>query len=85
MEKGWSVKQMIREIMLSRAYQMSSSYVAHNDAVDPENKLHWRMSQRRLDAEAIRDSMLAVAEFSEFVSCGWITLWRVPVKGEKAF
>ncbi len=61
MEKGWSVKQMIREIMLSRAYQMSSSYVAHNDAVDPENKLHWRMSQRRLDAEAIRDSMLAVA------------------------
>jgi hypothetical protein len=61
MEKGWSVKQMIREIMLSRAYQMSSSYVAHNDEVDPENKLHWRMSQRRLDAEAIRDSMLAVA------------------------
>jgi len=61
MEKGWSVKQMIREIMLSRVYQMSSSYVAHNETVDPENKLHWRMSQRRLDAEAIRDSMLALA------------------------
>jgi Protein of unknown function (DUF1549)/Protein of unknown function (DUF1553)/Planctomycete cytochrome C len=61
MEKGWSVKQMIREIMLSRSYQMSSTYDAANDGIDPENKLHWRMSQRRLDAEAIRDSMLAVS------------------------
>jgi hypothetical protein len=60
-EKGWSVKQMIREIMLSRAYQMNSNDGVQNHAVDPENKLHWRMSQRRLDAEAIRDSMLAVA------------------------
>ncbi|MCX6854787.1 MAG: DUF1553 domain-containing protein, partial [Verrucomicrobia bacterium] len=61
MEKGWSVKQMIREIMLSRAYQMSSTYEAQNYALDPENKLNWRMSQRRLDAEAISDSMLAVS------------------------
>lgn len=61
MEKSWSVKQMIREIMLSRAYQMSSGYDAQNDAIDPENKLHWRMSQRRLDAEAIRDAMLAIS------------------------
>lgn len=61
MEKGWSVKQLIREIMLSRVYQMGSSYDAQNYAADPDNKLHWRMSQRRLDAEAIRDSMLAVA------------------------
>lgn len=60
-EKGWSVKQMIREIMLSRAYQMNSNDEVQNHAVDPENKLHWRMSQRRLDAEAIRDSMLAVS------------------------
>ncbi len=61
MEKGWSVKQLIREIMLSRVYQMGSAYNAQNYAVDPDNKMHWRMSQRRLDAEAIRDSMLAVA------------------------
>ncbi len=66
MEKGWSVKQLIREIMLSRAYQMSSGYDAENYAADPENKWHWRMSQRRLDAEAIRDAMLYVAGVLDF-------------------
>jgi len=60
MEKGWSVKKLIREIMLSRAYQMGSHYDAANYAVDPENKWHWRMNQRRLEAEAIRDAMLAM-------------------------
>ncbi len=60
-DNGWSVKKLIREIMLSRAYQMGSTHDAANYAVDPDNKLHWRMSQRRLDAEAIRDAMLAVS------------------------
>lgn len=60
MENGWSVKKLIREIMLSRTYQMGSHYDAANFAADPDNKLHWRMNQRRLDAEAIRDAMLAV-------------------------
>lgn len=61
MEKGWSVKTLIREIMLSRSYQMASTHDAASFAVDPDNRLHWRMSQRRLDAEAIRDAMLAVS------------------------
>lgn len=60
MENGWSVKKLIREIMLSRAYQTGSAYDAANYAVDPDNKQHWRMNQRRLDAESIRDAMLAV-------------------------
>lgn len=60
MENGWSVKKLIREIMLSRAYQTGSSHDAANFAADPDNKFHWRMNQRRLDAEAIRDAMLAV-------------------------
>jgi len=60
MENGWSVKKLIREIMLSRAYQMGSAHDVANYGVDPDNKLHWRMNQRRLDAEAIRDAMLAV-------------------------
>ena len=60
MENGWSVKKLIREIMLSRAYQTGSMHDAANFAKDPDNKFHWRMNQRRLDAEAIRDSMLAV-------------------------
>ncbi len=61
MDNGWSIKNLIREIMLSRSYQMGSTHDAANYAVDPDNKYHWRMSQRRLDAEAIRDAMLAVA------------------------
>ncbi|MFO1486486.1 MAG: PSD1 and planctomycete cytochrome C domain-containing protein [Verrucomicrobiaceae bacterium] len=60
MENGWSVKKLIREIMLSHAYQMGSHYDAADYAADPDNKYHWRMNQRRLEAEAIRDAMLAV-------------------------
>ncbi len=60
-ENGWSIKRMIKEIMLTRTYQLSSQNNEANYAVDPDNHLHWRMSKRRLDAEAIRDSMLAVA------------------------
>lgn len=58
---NWSIKHTIKEIMLTRTYQLSSQNHAKNYAVDPDNHSHWRMSKRRLDAEAIRDSMLAVA------------------------
>ena len=61
MENGWSMKKMIKEIMLSRAYCLSSTLSPANYAVDPENLTHWRMNKRRLDAEAIRDAMLAVS------------------------
>lgn len=66
MENGWSVKKIIREIMLSRIYQMGSTYDAQNYAADPDNKHYWRMDQKRLDAEAIRDAMLAVAGAIDF-------------------
>jgi cytochrome c553 len=65
-DKGWSIKSLIREIMMSRVYQMSSGHDAANYAADPENKMHWRMSQRRLDAEAIRDAMLFVSGTLDF-------------------
>ncbi|HVE38300.1 MAG TPA: PSD1 and planctomycete cytochrome C domain-containing protein [Planctomycetota bacterium] len=57
---GWSVKSLIRTIVRSRTYQLSS---AAGDAasVDPGNRLLWRHSPRRLDAEEIRDAMLAAA------------------------
>ncbi len=60
-ENGWSIKKLIREIMLSRTYQMGSTYDSQNFASDPDNKYRWRMNQRRLDAEEIRDAMLAVS------------------------
>jgi len=58
---GWSVKKLIRRIVTSRAYQLASTYDDRNHGVDPDNRLRWRMDQRRLDAEVIRDAMLAVA------------------------
>jgi hypothetical protein len=58
---GWSVKRMHRLIMTSQAYQMASDDIAANVAIDPENRLLWRMPRLRLEAEIIRDQILAVA------------------------
>ena len=60
-ESGWSVKAMHRLIMQSSAYQQSGRAAAELAAGDPDNRLSGRMSRRRLDAEAIRDSLLVVA------------------------
>ncbi|MBI3876787.1 MAG: DUF1549 domain-containing protein [Verrucomicrobia bacterium] len=60
-ENGWSTKKLIREIVLSHAYQLSTAYDERAHDADPENALAWRMSPRRLDAECIRDAMLAVS------------------------
>jgi hypothetical protein len=60
-EQGWSVKTLIREVMLSHAYRLASTPSPEATVVDPENRLLWRMNRRRLDAEAIRDTMLQVA------------------------
>jgi hypothetical protein len=57
--QGWSVKKLVREIVLSRTYQLSS--VAADGVPDPENRLFWRANRRRLDAECIRDTMLFVS------------------------
>jgi hypothetical protein len=59
---GWSLKRMHKHIVMSSTYRMSSR--ADNSqavAVDPGNELHWRQNMRRLDAEAMRDSILAVS------------------------
>ena len=58
---GWSQKRLIRSLVLSRAYAMSSAHDSRSDTVDPDNRLLWRMNRRRLDAESLRDAMLAVA------------------------
>jgi hypothetical protein len=58
---GWSIKAMHRLIMLSSTYQMASDDNSRALQVDPENRLCWRMNIQRLEAEAIRDALLAVA------------------------
>lgn len=60
--RGWSVKQLHRRIMLSQTYQRSSAHRNERaNEVDPGNTLLWRQNLRRLEAEAIRDSLLAVS------------------------
>ena len=58
---GWSVKKLVRALVLTRAYQLGSDSPAAHRAVDPANRLVWRHTPRRLDAEEIRDAMLAAA------------------------
>ena len=55
------MKKLIRTIVLSRAYQLSSQFDEKNFEADPDNVLVWRMPKRRLEAEALRDTMLALS------------------------
>lgn len=71
MERGWSIKQLHRRIMLSSAYRQSSrrsvttvtepASSKSGDQIDPDNRLLWRMNLRRLEAEIVRDSILATS------------------------
>ncbi|MCX6595946.1 MAG: DUF1549 and DUF1553 domain-containing protein [Acidobacteria bacterium] len=58
---GWSIKKLHRRIVLSATYRQSSDFRADAAARDENNKLLWRYPRRRLEGEAIRDSMLAVS------------------------
>ncbi|MEZ6049259.1 MAG: PSD1 and planctomycete cytochrome C domain-containing protein [Planctomycetaceae bacterium] len=60
-EKGYSLKEMHRLMMLSNTYQLSSSYDEQNAERDPGNAWFWRYHARRIEAESIRDAILAVS------------------------
>ena len=62
MNRGWSIKQMHRLIMTSEAYKMASAFeVESNREKDPQNQYLWRFRAQRLDAEVVRDTILAVS------------------------
>jgi cytochrome c553 len=61
-ELDWSIKDLIAEIVASRTYALSSAFNSESFDLDPDNRLHWRANQRRLDAEAIRDAVLVVSD-----------------------
>jgi cytochrome c553 len=61
MKDGWSMKAMHRKIMLSAAYQQSSAPSPEALRLDADNRLFSRMNRRRLEAEALRDHLLAAA------------------------
>jgi hypothetical protein len=60
-DQGWSVKKLIRRIVLSRTYRQRSEDRPDCSRVDPENCLLWKMNRRRLDFESLRDAILSVS------------------------
>ena len=73
---GWSVKQLHRLILLSSTYQMSVAFNARAANVDPENRLLWRMNRRRLEAESLRDALLAVSGQLDRTMGGSLVNWQ---------
>ncbi len=69
-EDGWSLKKLHRRILLSATYRQSAAADPKALATDPDNQLWARFSRRRLEAEAIRDSLLAVAGKLDLTRCG---------------
>jgi hypothetical protein len=60
-DSGWSIKALVRKIVLSRTFTISSRHDEASHSFDPENRLLWRAHRRRLDPEALRDAMLSSA------------------------
>ena len=60
-ENGWRLKPLHKQIVMSATYRQSAAHDAAKLKADPENKLHWRRTPARLEAEVIRDSILKVS------------------------
>jgi len=60
-EDGWSVRRLVRRLMLSRTFRLAADQQEKAAQIDPENRLLWRYQVRRLDVEVIRDAILRVS------------------------
>ncbi|MGH7193318.1 MAG: DUF1553 domain-containing protein, partial [Candidatus Saccharimonadales bacterium] len=84
-EQGWSIKNLHRLIMVSNVYQQASDERPECAAVDPENRLIWRMNRRRLEFEAMRDSYLAAAgRLDRKLGGRPIDLWAQPFTARRS-
>lgn len=85
MDDGWSLKKLHRRILLSSVYQQVTAVRPECAAVDPENRLLWRMNRRRLDFESMRDSYLAVSDSLDPTLGGRpIDIWAAPFSGRRS-
>ncbi len=84
-DQGWSIKTLHRWIMLSNVYQQASVERPECAAIDPENRLIWRMNRRRLEFEALRDSYLAAAgRLDRKLGGRPIDLWAQPFTARRS-
>ena len=70
MENGWSVKKLQKLIMLSHTWQQSSEDIPRHSQVDPENRWLWQQNRRRLEFEALRDTILHIGGKLDFTMGG---------------
>jgi len=71
--QGWSTKKLVRRLVLTQAYRRSASPDPAAQEIDPDNRLLWRMNARRLEAETIRDGILAITGKLD-LTAGGVTL-----------
>lgn len=87
MDEGWSIKRIHRLIVTSRTYRQSSAELGTRNselAKDPENRLLWRMNRRRVELEAMRDAMLAVAGRLDLKEFGRpVDIWKTPYSARR--
>ncbi|MFN4920970.1 MAG: DUF1553 domain-containing protein [Planctomyces sp.] len=76
-ECGWSTKAMVRRLVLSRAFRMTSDDGMLSAELDPDNRLWTRANRRRLDAESLRDAILQAAGSLDLSMTGGPTIARV--------
>lgn len=81
---GWSTKKLLRAILLSRTYRLSSASEPQRLAKDSANETYWRMTPRRLELEAIRDAMLMAGGELRFERPGGIPIAGNGGKGKFA-
>jgi hypothetical protein len=59
-EKGWSVKTLDRMLVTSSVYRQSAQPDKQREAIDPDDRLYWRMNRKRMEGETLRDAVLSV-------------------------
>ncbi|MDB6137636.1 MAG: Protein of unknown function (DUF1553)/Protein of unknown function (DUF1549)/Planctomycete, partial [Verrucomicrobiaceae bacterium] len=80
-ETGWSMKKFIRALMLSHTYRLGSDANSRGNEIDPTDDHHWRMAPRRLEMEALRDSLLQLQGVLTFDRPGGIQVAGTGGKG----
>jgi hypothetical protein len=68
--RGWSTRALVRALVLSHAYRLDSAHDERHGKLDPDAITRWRMPERRLEADAIRDAVLAAAGMLETAPVG---------------
>ena len=90
LDSGWSLKDLHRRMVGSKTYRQSSvhnpqSAIPNPQSIDPENRLLWRMNRRRLELEAMRDSLLAASgELDRTIGGRSVEMTKTPYSHRRA-